>query len=130
MKQLTAMKVYAGAVLFVACAACQSGGSDSNRSENFPIVIGSSLGSDVTPCIDYGARFNTVGKPYRVVVPKSGGGSEVLTRHEGMDFCASTGMTVFSASSGEIFSIVWENEWRGGWVIVKTDFRAKRIDRA
>lgn len=109
----------------VFCAGCETGKVGGNRAENFPIVIGSSFGSDVTPCTDYGSTRNMWGRPYRLAVPSSGG-YELITRHEGMDFCAGVGTAVYSASSGTIFSIVWENELRGGWVGVKTDFQAKR----
>ena len=103
-------------------AACLSK-SDNWRAENFPIVVGTKWGSDLTPCIDYGSRRNAAGHRYRVQTPDG-----LIVRHEGMDFCYRAGTPVYAAASGKIHTIVKTNVYRGGWVTQMTDFSATRGD--
>lgn len=103
-------------------AACQTAGGN-KRAENFPIVVGASFGSDVTPCIDYGSYRNAKGRPYQVYTPDG-----VIIRHEGIDFCYPTSTPVYAAASGEIYSVQQKHSLRGGWITQKSDFSAKRSE--
>lgn len=71
-------------------------------------------------CNDYGSRLDYSGAPYRIVEP-----DRVVTRHEGIDFCARAGTPVIAPVSGKIVWSILDNPLRGGQVLIKTNFRIK-----
>ncbi|OWU84032.1 hypothetical protein ATO6_16685 [Oceanicola sp. 22II-s10i] len=71
-------------------------------------------------CNDYLSPRNYAGEPYRIVEK-----DRIVTRHEGMDFCAPAGTPVIAPVSGAIIWSVQDHPLRGGQVLIKTDFRVR-----
>jgi hypothetical protein len=100
-------------LILVGCVSGQQGKSP----PDFFKVIGASRESDVRPCADYAASRNYLGNPYYIRIPENG---NVITRHEGMDFCSRAGDDVIAPTSGIVVNIVEDNPYRGGSVTLKT----------
>ena len=71
-------------------------------------------------CNDYLSRTNYAGEPYRIVEA-----DRVVTRHEGIDFCARAGTPVIAPLSGRITWVVHEDAIRGGQVLIDAGFRSR-----
>ena len=99
-----------------------AGCSPGTKVDGFDVVVGFNRStSDLRPCGDYGSSVSYNGRPYYVRIPETG---RVIRRHEGMDFCGTTGTKVIAASNGRVVNIVRDNPYRGGSVIIETDFKA------
>lgn len=83
----------------------------------FPVIIGASMRSDFRPCTDYASYYSYSGTPYYVQVPETG---KVTRRHEGIDFCTSSGSEVIAAANGVVVQLVQDNPYRGGRVTIRT----------
>jgi murein DD-endopeptidase MepM/ murein hydrolase activator NlpD len=110
-------------LLAVVIAGCQT---SSASDKDFSIIVGlSTSGSEIMPCNDYASRTSYSGAPYRIKNPETG---KITDRHKGMDFCAPKGTPVIASADGKIAAVVMDNKYRGGRVIIKTGFRAKRVE--
>jgi hypothetical protein len=83
----------------------------------FPVVVGASMQSDIRPCADYASYYNYAGTPYHVVDPETG---KVARRHEGIDFCTSSGSDVLASANGTVVRLVRDDPIRGGRVTIQT----------
>ena len=71
-------------------------------------------------CNDYLSPTNYAGEPYRIVEA-----NRVVTRHEGMDFCAKAGTPVIAPLTGRLTWVVHEDAVRGGQVLIDAGFRSR-----
>jgi murein DD-endopeptidase MepM/ murein hydrolase activator NlpD len=106
----------AGATFISGCA---------HTNKTFPVLIGASSKSDLRPCSDYGSPFSYTGSPYYVFNPDT---RKVTTRHQGMDFCTSTGTEVIAAADGRVANIIQNDQYRGGRVTIQTAIKYKNAN--
>lgn len=71
-------------------------------------------------CLDYLATHNGRGQPYRIQ-----DGNRLITRHEGMDFCARAGTPVLAPVSGRLQWILPDNPLFGGGVMIDPRLRVR-----
>jgi len=89
--------------------------------EGQPALLGArSVPRGLDLCTDYLSRTNYAGEPYRIAEA-----NRVVTRHEGMDFCAKAGTPVIAPLTGRITWVVYKNALRGGQVLIDTGFRSR-----
>ncbi|MDA3857638.1 MAG: M23 family metallopeptidase [Roseovarius sp.] len=114
LRQLAAQCLFAGALLIGAIAHAQVYKSDGN-----PVLArAKSVPRGINLCNDYASKRDYSGAPYRVVEP-----DRIVTRHEGIDFCASAGTPVIAPVAGTIRWAIKDHPLRGGQVLIKTGFR-------
>ncbi len=84
-----------------------------------PIFAGAtSVPKGIDLCNDYGSKRDYSGAPYRVVEA-----NRIVTRHEGIDFCARAGTPVLAPVHGTIRWAIKDHPLRGGQILIKTGFR-------
>jgi len=103
-------------VLVIAVMLLSGCNSNLKQDADFPVIIGAKSGSDIQPCADYASHWGYAGRSYYVRVPETG---VITTRHEGMDFCTSTGAVVIASANGTIVNLVRDNPHRGGRVTIE-----------
>jgi murein DD-endopeptidase MepM/ murein hydrolase activator NlpD len=97
---------------------CANTNTDKTVDDTFKVVVGASQGSDTSPCSDYASRRDYMGNSYYIKVTETG---KVITRHEGMDFCANSGSEVIAPTKGVVAVVVNDNPYRGGRVTIQTN---------
>ncbi len=80
------------------------------KSDGSPVLAGAkSVPRGINLCNDYASKRDYSGAPYRVVEP-----DRIVTRHEGIDFCARAGTPVIAPVGGRIRSAIKDHPLRGG----------------
>lgn len=114
--QLVFLCFFAGAALFADVTQAQI-----YKADGSPVLAGAkSIPRGIDLCNDYASKRDYSGAPYRVVEP-----DRIVTRHEGIDFCARAGTPVIAPVGGTIRWAIKDHPLRGGQVLIKTGFRVR-----
>lgn len=93
------------------------------ENDGTPVLVGArNVPRALDLCNDYASKTDYAGNPYRIVEE-----DRVVTRHEGVDFCAPAGTPVIAPVSGLLVWVVKDHPLRGGQVLIQPGFSV-RID--